>query len=198
MLLLTLLTVASAEDVRDLVNAWRVSYNAAVDLYDAGKYPEALVLVEEAVQRAPPSQVRNPLILQASLAGELREYELALNSLDRLLPDAGVPWNVFFNGAITARIGGYPASAHRYSRAAWARGKGHEAEIAPLFVSTAIDVELWDEAVKVSVSVPPSEDYLLASLTRELVAHRRCAQARTVASRLPPDEEREELLGSCE
>lgn len=198
MLLLALLTAASAEDVRDLMNAWRVSYNQAVDLYDAGRYPEALAETQEAVALAPPSQRRNPLILQATLAGELRDYTLALNSLDALLPDPAVPWNIFYNGAITARIGGYPASAHRYSRAAWSRGKGHEAEIAPLFVSTAMDVALWDEAVTVSARVPPAEDYLLAALTRELVAHRRCDQARAVATRLPPDEERADLLGSCD
>ncbi|MCB9766223.1 MAG: hypothetical protein H6739_40990 [Alphaproteobacteria bacterium] len=202
-LLIALIAAALAEDVRDLANAWKRMHNEAVDLHNAGDDEAALALAREALRLAPSGQDTRTLILVAEIAGEQKQYIEALNALDQLAEREKVPWGVFYNGAITARVGGYPASAYRYAREALARTQDQQALVAPVYVSTAMDIAVTDKvllvkAVEGSALIPDSEElYLRADLVRVLMSEGRCADATAVAARLPEDPERAERLSAC-
>lgn len=190
---------AWADDVRDLANAWKVAHNEAVELQEAGDTAAALPLAKQAAALAPDHQKTRPLILLAEVAGEEKDYITALNALDALLPRTRVPWGVFYNGSITARSGGYPASSYRYAQAALDRAGDQQGFVAPVTVYAALELGLLDRAVAAAAYLPKEgEEHTRAMLVRELSYAGRCGDARRAAEGLPPDDEREELLSSCE
>lgn len=197
--MIALCALAWADDVRDLANAWKVKHNEAVELHAAGDFAGALPLAKEAAALAPDAYKTRPLILLAEVAGQQQDYMAALNALDELIPRSRVPWGVFYNGSITARSGGYPASSYRYARAALERAGDQQGFVAPVTVHAALEMGLLDHAMEAARFLPKQgEEHTRAALVRELSYAGRCGDARAVAAPLPPDEEREELLSSCE
>lgn len=198
LLIRLLLAPASAqEDVRDLVNAWKREYNEALALRAAGQSLAALDAAGRALGLASASERHTPAALYAELAAELGDYPLAFNTLDPLVGDPKVPWQVWWNASVTARDAEYPATALRYAREA-TRRHPRPAEAAPLLLGAAMVSQEWALALEAERLLPAKAELELRSaLVRELVEAHRCEEARAVAARLPLDPEREERVGGC-
>lgn len=197
LLLLALLHAALAEDVRDLVNAWKLEYNQALELRKQGKTLAALDAAGRAVAAAPAAERHTPAALFSELATELGDYPLAFNTLDPYTSNPAVPWQVWWNASISAREADYPATSLRYARLATQRHP-RPAEAAPLLLGAAMVAEELDLALEAERLLPPKAELELRSaLVRDLTEAQRCEDARAVAARLPADPERDARLQEC-
>lgn len=196
--LLLLFNLALAEDVRDLVNAWKREYNQALELRKQGKSLAALDAAGRAMALAPASDRGQPAALYAELAGDLGDFPLCFNTLDPYVHDKSLTWEVWWNASITARDADYPATSLRYAREAVKRHP-KPAEAAGLLLSAALQAEELDIAMQADALLPASAELIMRSgLVRDLVEAKRCDDARKVSARLPADPERDELLNECD
>jgi hypothetical protein len=126
-------------------NAWRLAYNEAVRKHDAGDAQGALDAAREALGLTTVTFRREPLILVAIAAGDAGEVESELAALDELLDLRGVPWGVFWNGAIDAQADGDPARTAIYAMRALELG-GDPVLITGFAVNALVVADRCDEA----------------------------------------------------
>ena len=189
--------LAFGEDVRDLVNAWKLKYNEALELSRSGRTLAALDAAMAAAELAPTPDKPQAQALVATLAAELGDYDLAFATIDPLLGHPAVGWQTWWNLAISARDGGYPERGVRYAQAALV-GMPKPEEAHALILSMAVSARQLDVALEAEKKLGKGkEPELRAALVRALIEGRRCDDARRVSAGLPADGDREALLADC-
>lgn len=142
---LLVLSLAQADDVRDLANQWRVHHNEALALLEADQPDQALEHARKSVDTAPERERRHALQVLAMSAAAAGDPIAEADALDSLMPYDNVPWGLYWNGTLDAMAAQMPASAYRYSQRTL-QLTDQPGEFAPIAFQAALRVGRLDDA----------------------------------------------------